>query len=93
VRAGLAAVTLSVGVGLAAIPVGNWMDQRDELDEARERRDELQTEVVGIEENIEGLLGEEGLEVAARCYGLLVEVGEEVYAVPGLDGCVTNPTP
>jgi cell division protein FtsB len=93
VRAGLAAVTLSVGVGLAAIPVGNWMDQREELDEARERAEELQDEIDGIEDDIEGLTGEEGLEVAARCHGLLVEVGEEVYAVPGLNGCVTNPTP
>lgn len=89
---GLAIATLGVGVGLAVIPVGNWMDQRDEIDEARQRRAELQAEVEGIEANIEGLLGEEGLEVAARCHAFLVEPGEELYAIPGLDGCVTNPT-
>ena len=71
---------------ICAMTAAQWREQR-------ERRDELQTEVVGIEDNIEGLLGAEGLEVAARCHGLLVEVGEEVYAVPGLNGCVTNPTP
>ena len=88
----LTVVTLGVGVGLAAIPIGNWMEQRDELDTSRERRTELRAEIAEIEADIENLVGEEGLEIAARCYGPYVEVGEEVYAVPGLNGCVTHPT-
>ncbi|MEQ8840854.1 MAG: hypothetical protein RIB98_07725 [Acidimicrobiales bacterium] len=93
VRTGLFAVTLAVGVSLAAIPVGNWLDQRSEVDDARARHEELVAEITGIDNDIEAIVGEEGLEIAARCYGPFVEVGEELYAVPGLDGCVTNPTP
>jgi hypothetical protein len=93
VRLGLYATTLAVGVGLAAIPVENWLDQRAEVDAARERRAELEAEIARIDADIEGIIGEEGLDIAARCYGPFVEVGEELYAVPGLDGCVTNPTP
>lgn len=93
IRAGLFAVTLAVGVGLAAIPVDNWLDQRAEIDAARERRAQLEAEIAEIDADIESIIGEEGLDIAARCYGPFVEVGEELYAVPGLDGCVTNPTP
>lgn len=93
VRAGLFAATLGVGVGLAAIPVDNWLDQRAEVDSARERREQLVAEIAEIDADIEGIIGEEGLEISARCYGPFVDVGEELYAVPGLDGCVTNPTP
>ncbi|NIR40702.1 MAG: hypothetical protein GWN79_23690 [Actinobacteria bacterium] len=88
VRVVLVAVTLAVGVALAAIPVGNWMDQRAELDDARLRRAELEAEIAEIEADIELVTGDEGLELAARCYGPYVEAGEEVYAIPGLGGCV-----
>lgn len=93
VRAGLFAATLGLGAGLAAIPVDNWLDQRADVDAARVRRDQLVAEIVEIDADIESIIGEEGLQIAARCYGPFVEVGEELYAVPGLDGCVTNPTP
>lgn len=93
VRGGLAVATLGVGVGLAAIPVGNWMDQRDALGDAQLQRTMLEAEIAEIEADIDAAVGEAGLEIAARCHGLFVEVGEEVYSVPGLDGCVTNPTP
>jgi cell division protein FtsB len=92
-RAVLVTATLGVGVGLAAIPVGNWADQREELDRARDRRTELQAEIAEIEADIAGIVSDEGLEIAARCYGMFVEVGEELYQVSGLDGCVTDPTP
>ena len=92
VRAILVAATLSVGAGLAAIPVGNWVEQREDLDAARARRGELQAEITEIEADIERIVGEEGIETASRCYGFYVEVGEEVYAIAGLEGCVTNPT-
>ena len=88
VRVVLVAVTLGVGVALAAIPVGNWMDQRAELDDTRLRRAELEAELAEIEADIELVTGDEGLELAARCYGPYVEAGEEVYAIPGLGGCV-----
>ena len=66
---------------------------RAEVDAARERRDELRAELLEIDAEIDGIIGQEGLEIAARCYGPFVDVGEELYAVPGLDGCVTNPSP
>lgn len=91
VRALLVVVTLGVGVGLAAIPVGTWMDQREELDDARQRQAELQREIDQINADIERIVGEEGLEEAALCYGQYVEPGLEVYGIPGLQGCVTDP--
>jgi hypothetical protein len=93
VRAALAVVTLGLGVGLAANGVGTWFEQRKELDEAHERRDALEEEIARIEREIDGILGPTGLRISARCYGPYVEVGEEVYANPGLDGCVTDPQP
>ena len=93
VRAGLFAATLGVGAGLAAIPVDSWLDQRAEIDAARERRAQLQEELAEIDADIEELIGDDGLTIAARCYGPFVEVGQELYAVPGLEGCVTHPTP
>ena len=93
VRVVLFAVTLAVGVGLAAIPVGTWMDQRDELDDARRRQAELQTEIAEINADIEQIVGEDGLEEAALCYGQYVEPGVEVYGIPGLQGCVTDGGP
>lgn len=88
VRVVLVAATLGVGVALAAIPVDNWMDQRAERDDARMRRAELEADIAQIEADIERVVGDEGLEIAARCYGPFVDVGEEVYAIPGLQGCV-----
>ncbi len=93
VRTFLFAATLAVGAGLAAIPVDNWLDQRAEVDASRERHEQLVAELDAIEGDIEAIIGEEGLEIAARCYGPYVEVGEELYAVPGLNGCVTTPNP
>ena len=90
VRAALVAATLAVGVGLAAFPVGNWMEQREELEDARLRRAGLEAEIAEIHADIEAVVGDEGLELAARCYGPFVDVGEEVYAIPGLRGCVTD---
>ena len=93
VRAGLFAATIGVGIGLAAIPVDNWLDQRVDVDTARERRAALVDEIADLDADIEEIIGKEGLHIAARCFGPFVEVGEELYAVPGLNGCVTNPTP
>ena len=88
VRAGLFLATLGLGVGLAAIPVGTWMEQRDELDDARRRAAELEAEIAEIQAEIDWVVGEDGFKIAARCYGPYVEPGTEVYAVPGLQGCV-----
>ena len=93
IQALLFAVTLSIGVGLAALPVATWNAQRTDLDEARERRDGLRSNIDAIERDISGIIGEEGLEVAARCRNFLVEPGEELYAIPGLQGCVTKLMP
>ena len=92
-RTGLAVATVGLGVGLAANGVGTWVDQRGELEEVRERRTALEEEIARIELEIENILGPSGLRIAARCYGPYVEVGEEVYASPGLEGCVTRPQP
>ena len=58
-----------------------------ELDEAKQERTRLQTEISQINADIESLTSGEGLRRAARCYAQFVEPGEEVYAVAGLSGC------
>jgi hypothetical protein len=92
-RTCLVVVTLGLGVGLAANGVGTWVEQRGELDEVRERRAALEEEIAHIELEIESITGPSGLRIAARCYGAYVEVGEELYANPGLEGCVTRSQP
>ena len=91
VRTGLIAVTIAGGVGLAAIPVGDWLDQQSELDEARLRRSELQAEIDEIQGEIESIIGVEGIEERGRCFGPYVPPGAETYSVPGVSGCVERP--
>lgn len=91
IRTGLIAATIAGGVGLAAIPVGDWLDQQTELDEARLRRSELQAEIDEIEGEIESIVGVEGIEERGRCFGPYVPPGAETYSIPGVSGCVEQP--
>ena len=91
VRTGLIVATIAGGVGLAAIPVGDWLDQQGELDDARLRRTELQAEIDEIEGEIESIIGAEGIEERGRCFGPYVSPGAETYSIPGVSGCVEQP--
>ncbi len=90
-RVGAIAATLGVGAGLAAIPVGNWLDQKAELDQAELERSVLQAEISAIESQIDLNSGEEGILERGRCFGFWVQPGAETYTIPGVDGCVSQP--
>ena len=93
VRASLFVVTLGAGVGLAAYPIGDWVEQREEIDRARERNEELRAEVEQLDEELQVLTGEEGVELRGLCFGPYVRPGVETYTVPGVSGCVDHDDP
>ena len=70
--------------------VSSYMEQRSELSSVKEERDALQAEIDEINADIEGFTDHEGLRIEARCYGPYVAPGEEVYSIPGLNGCVVS---
>ncbi len=90
VRTALFAMTLAAGVGLAAYPIGDWIDQREEVDAARDRNAQLRAEVDQLDAQLETLTGEEGVEIRGLCFGPYVEPGVETYTVPGVSGCVDH---
>jgi len=90
VRASLFVVTLGAGAGLAAYPIGDWVEQREEVDQARLRNEELQARVAELDQELETLTGEEGVELRGLCFGPYVRPGVETYTVPGVSGCVDH---
>lgn len=90
VRGALFVMTLATGAGLAAYPIGDWVDQRDELDGVRDRNAELQAEVDRLDTELLVMTGEEGVKIRSLCFGPFVEPGVETYTVPGVDGCVDH---
>jgi len=91
VRVLLVAVTLAVGVGLASFPVSTWFEQRSELRDSQAQRQQLVDQIDSIDLQIEQRVGPDGVAKAAKCVGLYVEPGSEVYSVPGVEGCVALP--
>ncbi len=91
VRGGLIAGTIAVGAGLAAIPVGDWREQQQELDDARDRRAELEAEIAEIQQEIDSMSGAAGIEERGRCFGPYVLPGAETYSIPGVRGCNSDP--
>jgi cell division protein FtsB len=90
VRTALFAMTLAAGAGLAAYPIGDLVDQREEVDAARDRNAQLQAEVDQLDAELETLTGEEGVEIRGLCFGPYVKPGVETYTVPGVSGCVDH---
>lgn len=87
----VAAFLLLAGV-LVEPSVSRYLEQRSELEDVKEDRARLRAEIAEINSDIEGITNDRGVRHAARCYGPFVEPGEEVYSVPGLQGCVVSGT-
>jgi len=82
---------VAIGVGLASFPVSTWFEQRSELRDSQAQRQELVDQIHSIDTQIAARVGPDGVAKAAKCVGLYVEPGSEVYSVPGVEGCVAVP--
>lgn len=91
IRVLLVAVVLAAGVGLASFPVSTFFDQRSELRDLQAQRRALVEQIDSIDVQIARRVGPDGVAKAAKCVGLYVEPGSEVYSVPGVEGCVAVP--
>ena len=88
---GLAAATLAAAALFGASSVRTWMDQNTETAEAESVADELETRIAELEAEIARRTSDGGVRREALCFGPYVEPGTEVYAVLGLEGCVSQP--
>jgi len=91
IRVLLVALTVAVGVGLASFPVSTYFEQRSELRDSQAQRRALVEQIDSIDLEIAQRVGPDGVAKAAKCVGLYVEPGSEVYSVPGVQGCVALP--
>jgi len=91
IRVLLVALTLAAGFGLASFPVSTWFEQRSELRDSQAQREALLEQIDSIDVQIAQRVGPDGVAKAAKCVGLYVEPGSEVYSVPGVEGCVALP--
>ncbi len=90
VRFLLIAASVVVAATLGASSVRTWIDQRDQLDDARREASELDERIASLEAEIATRTSDEGARIEALCFGPYVEPGVEVYSIPGIDGCVSG---
>ncbi len=89
--AGLGAAMAAAAVLLGASSVRTWMDQNAQQREAESVGAELDSRIAALEGEIARRTSDDGVQREALCFGLYVAPGTEVYAVMGLEGCVTQP--
>ena len=88
---GLAVATLAAASLFGASSVGTWMDQNDERARAESVAAELDVRIAELTDEMERRTNVDGVRLEALCFGPYVEPGTEVYAVLGLEGCVSQP--
>ena len=90
--AGLGVAMAVAAVLLGASSVRTWMDQNAQQREAESLGVELDARISVLEGEIARRTSDDGVRREALCFGPYVEPGTEVYAVMGLEGCVTQPS-
>ena len=90
--AGLVVAMAVAAVLLGASSVRTWMDQNAQQREAESLGAELDARIAILEGEISRRTSDDGVRREALCFGPYVEPGTEVYAVMGLEGCVTQPS-
>ena len=90
--AGLVVSMAVAAVLLGASSVQTWMDQNAQQREAESLGAELDARIAVLEGEIARRTSDDGVRREALCFGPYVEPGTEVYAVMGLEGCVTQPS-
>ncbi len=88
VRAVLIVATFVFCVAVAAFPLRTWYDQRAEHREAELRNAELINAIEASDIRIAAKVDEAGVRRDAKCFSHFVEVGDELYTVPGVRGCM-----
>ncbi len=89
--AGLGVAMVVAAVLLGASSVRTWMDQNAQQEEAESVGAELDARIDALEGEIARRTSDDGVRREALCFGPYVEPGTEVYAVMGLEGCVSEP--
>ena len=89
--AGLVVAMAVAAVLLGASSVRTWMDQNAQQREAESLGAELDARITVLEGEVSRRTSDDGVRREALCFGPYVEPGTEVYAVMGLEGCVTQP--
>ena len=89
---GLAVSMVAAALLLGASSVRTWMDQNAQQQEAESVGAELEARIAALEGEIARRTSDDGVRREALCFGPYVEPGTEVYAVMGLEGCVTQPS-
>lgn len=90
VMAGLMAGTLAGGAMFGASSVRTWIEQNEQRTGAQQTAVELDQRIAELEAEIGRRTSEEAVRREALCFGPFVPPGAEIYAVPGLQGCVTS---
>ncbi|MCY4664931.1 MAG: hypothetical protein OXC00_09725 [Acidimicrobiaceae bacterium] len=88
---GLAMAIVVAAVLLGASSVRTWLDQNAQQEEAESLAAELDTRIAGLEGEVARRTSDDGVRREALCFGPYVDPGTEVYAVMGLEGCVSQP--
>ena len=88
---GLSLAMVAAAVLLGASSVRTWMDQNAQRQEAESLATELDARIADLEGEVARRTSDDGVRREALCFGPYVEPGTEVYAVMGLEGCVSQP--
>ena len=76
---------------LGASSLRTWMDQNAQQREAESLATDLDARIAELEAEVDRRTSDDGVRREALCFGPYVEPGTEVYAVMGLEGCVSQP--
>lgn len=88
---GLVAAMVAAALLLGASSMRTWMDQNVQQREAESLATELDARIAELEGEVDRRTSDDGVRREALCFGPYVEPGTEVYAVMGLEGCVSQP--
>ncbi|MCY3649662.1 MAG: hypothetical protein F4Y99_09920 [Acidimicrobiaceae bacterium] len=88
---GLVVAMVAAALLLGASSMRTWMDQNAQQREAESLATELDARIAELEGEVARRTSDDGVRREALCFGPYVEPGTEVYAVMGLEGCVSQP--
>ena len=89
---GLVVAMAAAALLLGASSMRTWMDQNAQQREAESLATDLDARIAELEAEADRRTSDDGVRREALCFGPYVEPGTEVYAVMGLEGCVSQPS-